>query len=415
MHSIKKILIKNTSWLAISETVSMIILFGTTVIIARVLGDTIYGQFAFIIAFAQLWLVISDFGLTIISVKEFSTNKDKLEKYLSNFLGIKLIISLITFILILLTIQFINKPDFIKNLIYVAGGYVIFYTASDFLRSLFKAYENFKLDAFVKISQHILLLILIIIAARNHSLSQITWSYFYTALYGTIVSLIIIKNKFVKLSISFDKNLIKYFIKQAMPMALANVFVIIYFRIDTIMLSFMKSDEVTGWYNAAYLLIFSLSFFAYVIMMSIYPKLSNLAKKSLLQTKILYRKSLYLIALAGILILGISSLIVKHLIPMLYGNEFLPAINIFYILTIAVFFSYLANVWLYTLNALGKQKIYTIATAIGLIVNLSLNFLLIPKYSYFGAAWATVATEIIAGLIIFVACEQIFKKGIIKT
>jgi len=196
-------------------------------------------------------------------------------------------------------------------------------------------------------------------------------------------------------------------------MALANVFVIIYFRIDTIMLSFMKSDKVTGWYNAAYLLIFSLSFMAYVIMMSIYPKLSNLAKESLLQTKILYRKSLYLIALAGFLILGISSLIIKYLIPLLYGNSFLPAVNIFYILTIAVFFSYLANVWLYTLNALGKQKIYTIASAVGLIINLALNFLLIPKYSYFGAAWATVITEIVASLIIFVACEIILRKKII--
>lgn len=415
MTSFKKLLIKNTSWLAVSETISMLILFVVTVIIARSLGDTIYGQFAFILAFAQIWQVLADFGLTMIGVRELATHKENIKKYLNNFLALKLVASILTFGLIILTVQFLNKPDFIKNLIYVASGYIVLYTAAEFLRSVFRALEKFKYEAYIKISQHLILLTLIIFTASQHSLNLITWSYLIASAYSVVLTLIIIWQKISHFSLDWDSRLIKYLIKEAWPLALANVFVVIYFRIDTIMLSLMKSDQATGWYNAAYLLIFSLSFVAYVIMMSVYPKLSQLVKDSLNQAKRLYRQTLYLISLSGVLILGLSALIAKYLIPLLYGDKFLPAVTIFYILTIAVWFAYLANVWLYTLNALGRQKIYTWATALGMVLNLILNFIFIPRYSYLGAAWATVITEIIVGLIIFIACERVFKKGLIES
>jgi len=328
MASLKKLLIKNTSWLAVSETVSMLILFAVTAIIARSLGDTVYGQFAFILAFAQIWVVLADFGLTMIGVREFATHKKNIKRYLNNFLALKLVTSIITFGLIVLAVQFLNKPDFIKNLIYVAGGYVVLYTAGEFLRSVFRALEIFKYEAYIKISQHLILLILIILAASQHSLNLITWSYLIASAYSVIITLIIIWQRFSHFSLTWDNKLIKYLIKEAWPLALANVFVVIYFRIDTIMLSLMKSDQATGWYNAAYLLIFSLAFIAYVIMMSVYPKLSQLAKESIDKAKQLYRQTLYITGLAGILILGLSALIVKYLIPLLYGNEFLPTVSL---------------------------------------------------------------------------------------
>jgi len=411
MYSFAKLIKQNTSYLAVSEAFSMIVLFSVTVIIARTLGDTVYGQFAFIIAFAQLFQVLADFGLNIIGVRELSINKNEFQKYLSNFLGIKLIVSFITFALILITTQVLDKPDYIKHLIYIAGGYIVFYTGADFLRSVFRAQEQFKYEAYTKISQHLLLLILVLFAARHTSLSQFAWSYFISAVYAAFITAWVVWKRFSHFSFAFDRKLIRTLIKESWPLALANVFVVIYFRIDTIMLSLMQSDKETGWYNAAYLLIFSLAFFAYIIIMSVYPRLTQLVHESLYHAKRLYRQSLLLVTVAGIVILGIAALIARHIIPLLYGQEFLPAVKIFYILALAVFFSYLAHVWLYTLNALGKQKIYTWATAIGMTLNLVLNFIFIPRYSYIGAAWTTVATEIVSGVIIFVACEKLMRHG----
>ena len=414
MLSFKKLLIKNTTWLAIGDIFSMAILFVITIIIARSLGDVAYGQFAFILAFAQLWQVLAEFGLSIIATREMTNHKHDLQKFLNNFLSLKLIISIITFVLIIITVQFINKPPLIKNLIYIAGGYIVFYTFTEFLRSVFRAYEKFKFEAFIKISQHIILFVLIVNAIYNHSLTQATYAYFWSAVYSTAITLVVIYKKFTHFRLAWDKKLIIYLLKESWPMALANMFVIVYFRIDTVMLSLIKGDQPTGWYNVAYLLIYSLSFIPYTIMNSIYPKLSQLAKTSLEQTRYIYRRSLLLIAVGGFIILGIANLIIKPAIIFFYGNEFTPAIQIFYILTLAVWFAYLSHVWLYTLNALGKQTFYTLATAIGMLINLWLNLKWIPAYSYTGAAWATVITEMIIALIIMIATEITIHSSSIK-
>lgn len=410
MVSLKSILKKNTSYLAFAETVSMLILFVISIIIARSLGHTVYGQFAFILAYAQIWQVLADFGLTMIAVRELSTHQAEQKRYLSNLISLKLVIGCLTFCLIVISTWFLEKPDFIKQLIYIAGAYIIIYTAGEMIRAVFRAYERFAYDAWIRISQHIVLLGFIIYGVTQDSLYQITWGYFYSALFALLVSCYFIWKKFTTFTVSWHWPLLKNLLREAWPLALANVFVIVYFRIDTIMLSLIKGDEPTAWYNAAFLLIFSLTFVAYVIVMSVFPRLSRLAKESLAEAKVLYRQTLLLITLAGVGILGIAVFISRYLIPVVYGEAFLPAVKIFAILAVAVFFSYLSQVWLYTLNALGRQRLYTWATALGMVLNITLNWYLIPIYSYLGAAWATVITELITGGIIYAACETVFKK-----
>lgn len=414
MVSLKNILKKNTSYLAFSEGSTMLILFLISILVARKLGKTIYGQFAFILAYTQIWQVIAEFGLSMIAIKDISTNKNDLKKIISNYFSLKVVLGILTYILIIASALLLNKPLYIKELIIIAGTYLIVYTLSELLRSVFRAFEKFKYEAFIKISQHLLLLVLITWSIYQQSLTAIVWSYFIAAVYALLISIILIKKKFTYFTWQWDTKLIKNILLQAWPLALANMFVIIYFRIDTVMLSMIKGDQPTAWYNAAYLLIFSLTFIAYVLIMSVYPKLSQLAKESIIACRKLYRKTIYLMIGTGLIILGIASAIAKWLIIFVYGNEFTPAVNVFYILALAVFFSFLAHVWLYTLNALGKQIAYTISTGLGMIINITLNFYWIPKYSYLGAAWATVLTEIITGLMIFALTEYFLSKKYLK-
>jgi O-antigen/teichoic acid export membrane protein len=415
MINLRKILIKNTFYLALSEGISMVILFLISVLVARNLGDTVYGQFAFVLAFAQIWQVIADFGLTMIAVREISTSSQNTSKLLNNLLSLKIIIGLATYILIFASAFIIHKPFFIKELILIAGLYLIIYTTAELLRAVFRAQEKFKYEAFVKITQHLLLFILIAIAINSGNLIFIIWSYVIAASYALGLTIYLIYKKITHLSFSWDSLLINKLLKEAWPLALANVFVIIYFRIDTVMLSLLVGDQPTAWYNAAYLLIFSLTFVAYILIMSVYPKLSQLAKSSLTQCRRLYRQTLYLMFCAGFLILGLASLLAKWLIPYFYGQQFTPAIQVFYVLALAVFFSFLSHVWLYTLNALGRQSSYALATGFGVLLNIILNFYWITKFSYIGAAWATVLTEIITGLIIFSLTEYYLYKNIIHS
>ncbi|MBM4241941.1 MAG: hypothetical protein FJ150_09825 [Euryarchaeota archaeon] len=97
-----------------------------------------------------------------------------------------------------------------------------------------------------------------------------------------IYSLFVCIWKFVLGKIEVDWVFWKFIIKQALPFGFTGIFVMIYYYIDTVMLSMIlpNADELIGWYNAAYRLTIVLSFIPSVYFSSIFPIMSRFYKKS---------------------------------------------------------------------------------------------------------------------------------------
>ena len=145
--------------------------------------------------------------------------------------------------------------------------------------------------------------------------------------------------------------------------------------------------------------------------MSLFPKLSQFAKKSIASLKKLYAQSLVLIMSTAFVLMAAIFIAAPFIIEHIYGKEFLPAIPVLRILTLAVFMSYVSHVWLFTLTALKKQHFYTWAVGLGMIVNIILNYIFIPKLGIIAAGWTTVITEVITGGIIFISCQYLLCKA----
>lgn len=408
---IKRLLKKNTSWSAVGEMWLKGIMLLTTIIIARSLGDSLFGVFTFIMALLQLFQVLIDFGLPLIVVKELNQTDTDEEKYLSNILSLKILLSLFSLTILSVLGFFLHKPPIVVYLIYIQSIFIILQSFNDLLLSIFRAKEKFKYEAFIKFANGLIIISLIALVAPRHSLRLFVYTFVLTAAISLIITIILISKKYFTLKFSFQTKIIKNIIKKSWPLALAGLFTIVYFRIDAIMLSYLKGDEATGWYNAAYQLIYSLIFIPAFIMMSFYPQLVNSIKKDLVRGKKLYQQSLVFIAAAGFIIMALVFWLAEPIINLSYGASFAPSIPALKILTVAVFISFLAHVWLFTLTALGKQKTYTWAVGTGMVINIILNWIFIPKYSLYAAAWTTVITELITGLIIFLACQKYLFKN----
>jgi len=403
---IKTLLKQNTSWSAMGEIWLKGIMLIVTILIARSLGDRLFGVYTFIIALLQLFQILIDFGLPLIVVKELSQGKKEEKRYLGNILSLKLLLSLFSLAALWSLSFFLNKPPEIIILIYIQAIYIILYSFNGLLVSIFRAKEKFQYEALIKFIDGIIILGLIIWAARYHSLQLFIYAFVVTAILSVIITLIIISKKYFTLKFSFNTKILKSIISKSWPLALAGLFVVVYFRIDAIMLSYLIGDEPTGWYNAAYQLIYTLIFIPGFIMMSFYPRLAKLTKESIKSAQKLYKQSLGFIGACALVMMGLVFWLAQPIINLAYGQAFAPSILALKILTIAVFLSFLAHVWLFTLTALGKQKIYTWAVALGMIINIVLNLIFIPRYSLYAAAWTTVATEFITAIIIFIACQK---------
>jgi O-antigen/teichoic acid export membrane protein len=207
--------------------------------------------------------------------------------------------------------------------------------------------------------------------------------------------------KFVRPSFAIDFGVWGYLLKECLPLALTSVIIILYYRIDVIMLSMMQGDDAVGIYSAAYRLCDPFSLIPYALMMSLFPLMSGYFKTSedkLIRTYTLAFRYLVIIALP--VAMG-TMLIADKVILLVYGAPFADSSIVLQILIWVVMFGMIQPVFSNILVAIDRQKLIMLSTAFCAAVNIVLNFILIPVMSYNGAAVATVATTIVFLVSIF--------------
>ena len=151
-----------------------------------------------------------------------------------------------------------------------------------------------------------------------------------------------------------------------------------------------------------------------VISKSAYPILSRLFKKSLAELKIFienYTRLMFILAIP----LCFGGLILSPLIiNFIYGEEYKEAILVFQILIISASIIYITAIYAHSLQACQKQKTHLVGMGIGSIINITLNFLLIPKFGLYGAAFVTLLTQSFVLLFTYFKFSKIIKISIIK-
>jgi O-antigen/teichoic acid export membrane protein len=254
------------------------------------------------------------------------------------------------------------------------------------------------------IEKIVLFLLLMWITAHGYGLIEIVYAFLITSIGTFLLSLLIIFKRFIKPNYELDLNYIRNIAKDSFPFALTVIFVIIYFKIDTVMLSIMKGDEVVGWYNASYNIIDGLTPLiagsvagATLPLMSKYYTLKN--KKE--ELKNMYIQSFQVVFILGLFISTITTIFADKIIELFYGSGYSNSAASLQILIWAFFIMCVSTISSSFLNATNKQRIVVIGTGIGALFNVILNLLLIPKYSFIGAAFATVITEFFGFIIYF--------------
>jgi O-antigen/teichoic acid export membrane protein len=213
------------------------------------------------------------------------------------------------------------------------------------------------------------------------------------SIFELLFSGLVVIRKITKPLLVIDYPLWKRLLRRAAPFALMGVFASIYMNIDVVMLSKMRGDEITGWYNAAYRLITAVMFIPYAFMGSVAPVLNRFFVSSKGSMELTYIKSFkYLLIIAFPLAVG-TTLVADRIIAKIYGPEFIQAGVALKILIWGGALMFLNPVTSSTLVSNGREKLVTALIGVGIAINVALNFLLIPPYGHVGASLATVATE----------------------
>ena len=408
MSSVRRIAV-NTLSLSIAEIVAKVAQFIIFVYVARQLGNVIFGRFNFAYSFSLIAVIFADIGINYMIIREISRKKELLNKFISNSFLIKTVLGAIIFFLSVVVLRAFNYPKETRILVYLLLVYMFLRSNTELLFSVFKAFERMHYEALIK-SLGIILILILGISSLMFAKNIIFLGFLYVLVELSVflVTLAVVMTKFVRIRLEIDFAFIRKIIKLAFPFTLAVIFSGVYFYIDTIMLSFMKGDIPVGIYSASYNITLALLFIPSMYTFAIYPILSSDYEKFKKKVAFIYERSFKYLYILGLPIsLGLF-IIARNIILFVYGQNYSPSIIALKILAWFVLFKFLSYLTGIVLSSINIQKYRTYSQGTAAFLNLGLNFILIPKYSFVGAGIATLTSEIVLFALTFIFVSRHF-------
>jgi len=400
----KNAVLRNVIWLGAGEMVSRLLIFGLLIAVARVLGVHGYGIFAFGFSIASLVLIVAQFGIPAIFVRDAAQDQ-KLERAFPAFLTLGLFSGLGALVVLAGTAFFLTGETSLRLLFLFFGGYVAVMTILEFFYAFFRAREEMRYEAVLKIFQATM-----IVAFGILALWLVPTPYYIALGYagGAIISLVFMAGIFWRRVFSFrmqiDLSLWKKTLSSAWPLGIMWVFVVVYNSIDSVMLGAFGQITEVGWYNAAYRVAGAALIPAIFLGKSFLPALSKRIWSSVGSLQALWERQVEAALMIGVPASIGGTMVAPDLIRVLYTAEFEPAIFALQILIWTVALTFLVSACSSLLFVAGAQKKSLWIAGIGAVGNVLLNLWLIPAWSLYGAAFATLITY---GVMLFLCGEAV--------
>jgi O-antigen/teichoic acid export membrane protein len=398
---------KNIAVFFASQIASMGLGFFYLIFSARYLGPELFGLLTFGLAFTGVFGLLLDLGLNSLAVREVARDKSRANVYLSNITFIKLLMGVLTFGLIAVAAHSLGYSGETTAVLYLLtlSTICVAFTASFY--AILQSFERMEYQSLGGIlSSVVLLTCAVILIARGAGVVAFAAIYLISNALESGYSFVICARKFHLFKMEVDLDFWGPTIRQALPFGLSGVFTTVYFWVDSLMLSLIQGNAAVGWYNAGYRLVFSLLFVPAVFNAAVFPAMSRFHISSRDSLQLTWKKYLRYMLILGIPLAVGTTLLASRIILLIFGESYLPSVAVLQILIWAMVFIF-ANAPLFRLlESTNKQIRVTEITGVMVIVNVAINLVLIPRFSYVGASIATLITEFVVVSLAFVLVER---------
>jgi O-antigen/teichoic acid export membrane protein len=365
-----------------------------TVYMARYLGAQGFGLLSYALAFASVFAIFGDLGLSTLMTREVAREKVLAQKYLGNIISVKLVLVILTFCLIVLAVNLMGYPGQTIKVIYLIALSIIFTTFTQTFNSIFQAFEKMEYQAIGSILSSILMLAGAL-AVIWLGLGVVEFALIYFASNAVVLaySLVVCSWKLILPKIQPDINFIKSMVTCAFPFGLSLAAGTVYSNMDAVLLSIMKGNEAVGWYSAAYRLVAVIAVIPGMINLAVFPAMSRFHLSSKLSLEAITEKYFKLMIMMGLPI-GVGTLLLSDKIILLfYGQGYVQSTAALQILVWAMIFTFIGAAYVQLFGSTNKQMLVAGLLTVTVFINLGLNLLLIPRLSFIGSGIAEFISE----------------------
>jgi len=400
--------------------------FGIEVGVQNAVGESAYGLYFILLNLTLVLNILLDIGITNYNNKNIAQHHFLLQKHLENIISIRILLGVLYAIIVYAIAFFLNwetdKIFLLTILIFnqFLSSFILY------LRSNLSALHLFKTDSLISVLDRSLMIIIVGILLWGNVTKQpfkIEWFAYaqsFSYIITFLITLITVLNKSGKINIHFDWKFFIVFFKKSYPYALLILLMAFYNRFDSVMIDILLPNEQTGIteeltghfqagiYAQAFRILDVSSQFGYLFAALLLPIFSRMIKEKTNINNIL-QLSYTLIIVPAIIISIVVSIFSDDIINLLYTSNSNYSADILSILILG--FIAIATTYIFgtLLTANGSLKHLNIMASIGILINLILNLIFIPKWNAQGAAYSSFITQTITALVQILIAKSIFK------
>ena len=262
------------------------------------------------------------------------------------------------------------------------------------LRWTLKGLERFGLEAVSLLFERTLLLALCLgVLYAGHGVRGFVLAFLAVRLVDTTALVTYVQRRVLPLTPHFDGPLWSDLFRKGLPFAYAGAMITLVFQVDTVILEKMRGAIEVGWYGSPVLVLEGLTLVPRILGYALIPTMAAWAATRPEVVAELYRRGSKYLLLVGLPIGAFGLLESDRFVAMLFGSDYARSAEAARLLLPAATFMFLSNFGETALACVNRWGTIVVVSTVALAVNVALNFALIPRLGFVGAAWATLVTE----------------------
>lgn len=369
--------------------------------VARSIGASEYGRLIFALTFINFFTLFTNLGLNNYLMNGFAVDPEGTEREFIPVLVIRLTLAAITYSAGCVGVNLLGYPAETKMIFYAAGLIVFGMYLGDSCEGVFKGYEQMQYMGFLKILNSIVLQSLrwfvVFLGLKAFALA---WTRVGVGLVMACVSLYVVYSKFLKFSMTFRYRTYRKIIFGTLPFAFSTSFLIIYNRLDIIMLSYFTGDESVAYYKTAHLFIEKMSILTVAIVGAVYPAIARLFSLDRKKAVKLYSRTFIYLFLVSVPLAVGGVMLSEKIILLIFGTQYLEAVPVAKLLFASLPVLFATSIMGNILMAINEATIFSYIMTILCVTNIIANLILIPIYAQVGAAIATLFSQCVTVVVL---------------
>lgn len=402
-----KKIFSNVIWSLGGKIVSMASALFVGILVARYLGPEKYGLMNYVISYVALFTVVASFGMNNIEIRELSKHNENRNTILGTCFRLRLMFAVMAYLLMCVTLL-IYKSDAFTSAMILTYGLVLFTETGAVLRNYFTSIVKNEYIAKSEIFRTLIGAVVKILLLWFKAPLQ----YFIIA--QLFDSFLVASGYYIcyKKSVgslrewNFDKTLIPYIVKESFPLLLSGAAIIIYQRIDQVMIGNMLSKEDVGYFATAGKFVDLILFIPTVLVQTITPMLVRIKEQNELSYEQKKRTFVSITTWIAIIISFMVSLMAFCLIRYTFGESYIAAIPVLQIMAYKAVGMALSASGGQIIIIERMQKWAFIRNVLGCFLCIILNYYLLPIYGIVGSAAITIFTVLFTGTLSNVLIPQ---------